>query len=86
MRLYIGNLNKKTTTTELQELVVPFGAVSSCEIATERHSGMSRGFGFVDVNNDEEARAAIEGLNGREVDGSVLTVNEARPRTNGPRN
>jgi cold-inducible RNA-binding protein len=80
MKLYLGNLPKALTDADLHELAKPFGEPLSASVATERKSGESRGFGFVEFGNDEEAKAAIEGLNGREVNGQALQVNEARPR------
>jgi RNA recognition motif-containing protein len=64
----------------LQQLFAAFGAVSSAEVIADRDSGRSKGFGFVEMGSDQEAQAAIQGLNGQERDGRALTVNEARPR------
>ncbi|HEY5611909.1 MAG TPA: RNA-binding protein [Thermoanaerobaculia bacterium] len=83
MKLYFGNLPDDTTDAKLQELVAPFGKAASATVVTERDSGRSRGFGFVEFDNDAEAKAAIDGLNGREVGGKTLVVNEARPRKGG---
>ena len=80
MKLYVGNLSHKVTDAQLNELAVPFGTLVSANVATERSTGESRGFGFVEYSNEAEARAAIAGLDGREVEGHVLKVNEARPR------
>lgn len=85
MRVYVGNISKATTDVQLNELVGPFGTPSSVKIATDKGSGASRGFGFIEFANDDEARAAIAGLHGKEVNGQVLTVNEARPKRTGPR-
>lgn len=80
MKLYVGNLSKQVTDSQLNDLAIPFGAVTSANVATERTSGESKGFGFVEFGSDDEARAAITGLDGREVNGQALKVNEARPR------
>lgn len=79
MRLYIGNLPPELTTEQLTDLVTPYGAAASVRVVTERGSGVSRGFGFVEMEKSEEALAAITALNGREVSGNPLVVNEARP-------
>ncbi len=83
MKLYVGNLSFNTSEDQLRELFAPFGAVSSATLVTDRDTGRPRGFGFVEMNSDEEARAAITGLNGKNVDGRDLTVNEAKPREGG---
>jgi RNA recognition motif-containing protein len=80
MKLYVGNLSYETSEGELRELFAAFGSVDSVRILTDGDSGRSKGFGFVEYQNDEEAKAAIAGLNGKEVRGRTLTVNEARPR------
>lgn len=77
--LFIGNLPWSTTTEDLAEVVGQFAEVISCRIATDRETGRSRGFGFVEVPADQ-AEAAIQALNGGELGGRQLTVNEARPR------
>jgi RNA recognition motif-containing protein len=82
-RLYVGNLKYTVTSEHLQELFEPFGTISSAEVLSDRDTGRSRGFGFVEMVDDEEALAAIEALDGRDHDGRRLTVNEARPRTTG---
>ena len=81
MKLYVGNLSKQITDAQLKDLGMPFGAMLSANVATERSSGESKGFGFIEYNNAEEGRAAITGLDGRDVNGQVLKVNEAKPRT-----
>jgi cold-inducible RNA-binding protein len=81
MKLHIGNLSKATTENELKDLVNPFGATSSVELATDR-AGASKGFGFAEYGDDEHARAAITGLDGKEVGGNNIKVSEARPRKN----
>ncbi|MDP9194347.1 MAG: RNA-binding protein [Acidobacteriota bacterium] len=80
MKLYVGNLSKQITDAQLNDLAVPFGTLISATVATERSSGASKGFGFVEFTNADEARAAITGLDGREVNGQALKVNEAKPR------
>ncbi len=80
MKLYVGNLSKQITDAQLNDLAVPYGTLVSANVATERSSGESKGFGFVEFTNADEARAAITGLNGRDVNGQVLKVNEAKPR------
>ena len=80
MKLHVGNLSKQITDSQLNELAVPFGKVVSAAIATDRSSGQSRGFGFVEFSSADEGQAAITGLDGREVDGQALKVSEARPR------
>ncbi|MGZ5431315.1 MAG: RNA recognition motif domain-containing protein [Thermoanaerobaculia bacterium] len=83
MKLYVGNLSKQVTDAQLSELATPYGKLVSANVATERSSGESKGFGFVEFANDDEARAAITGLDGRDVNGQPLKVNEARPRKEG---
>ncbi|AMV36695.1 RNA recognition motif domain-containing protein [Planctomyces sp. SH-PL62] len=82
-RLYVGNLKYTVTSEYLQELFEQFGAVSSAQVLSDRETGRSRGFGFVEMPNDDEAQAAIDSLDGQDNDGRRLTVNEARPRTPG---
>ena len=82
MKLYVGNLSFQTTETDLQELFSPFGSVESCRIITDRDTGRSRGFGFVEFSSEAEGRAAIEQLSGKQIDGRALTVNEAKPQEN----
>ena len=78
--LYIGNLNFDTTQEQLQELFQEYGEVSSAKVITDRETGRSRGFAFVEMAAEEAAAAAIAGLNGQQVDGRMLTVSEAKPR------
>lgn len=78
-RLYVGGLPFKTTEEEMNTLFSAHGQVTSAKLITDRDSGQSRGFGFVEMANDEEAVAAIEKLNGTDFGGRKLTVNEARP-------
>jgi cold-inducible RNA-binding protein len=80
-KLYVGNFSFATTEADLRDMFAPFGAVDSVSVVTDRDTGRSRGFGFVEMANDSEAAAAIEGLSGKEVGGRALTVNEARPKT-----
>jgi RNA recognition motif-containing protein len=80
LNIYIGNLSFDTNEEGLNALFSEFGQVARVNIVTDRHTGRSRGFGFVEMPSDSEGRAAIEALNGREVDGRPLTVNEARPK------
>jgi RNA recognition motif-containing protein len=85
VNIYAGNLSHELTEEELQQAFTEFGEVTSAKIITDRYSGVSRGFGFVEMPSKSEAEAAIAGLNGRELKGRTLTVNEARARTEGPR-
>ena len=80
MRLYVGNLSYNITNQQLEELFAPYGQVKSAQVVMDRDTGRSKGFGFVEFNDANQARAAIEGLNLKEIDGRSLTVNEARPR------
>ena len=87
MKLYGGNLAKQVTDAQLNELAVPFGKIVSATVATERSSGASKGFGFIEYSTADEAKAAITGLDGRDVHGQNLKVNEAKPRKDAaPRN
>jgi len=79
-RLYVGNLSYGTADNDLQTLFETHGAVRSAQVIMDRDTGRSKGFGFVEMDNDQEAQAAIGALNGKEVGGRSLTVNEARPR------
>jgi cold-inducible RNA-binding protein len=78
-KVYVGNMSFDTTEGTLQELFAAHGEVASVSVVTDRYTGRPRGFAFVEMATDEAARAAIAALNGREVDGRQLTVNEARP-------
>ena len=80
MNIYVGNLPHSTTEDELREAFEPFGAVSTVAVVKDKFSGQPRGFGFVEMPTKAEAEAAIEQLNGRDLGGRPLTVNEARPR------
>jgi len=79
-KLYVGNLSYGTTDSDLQTLFCAHGTVQSAQVITDRHTGHSKGFGFVEMDSGEQAQAAISALNGREVNGRALTVNEAQPR------
>jgi RNA recognition motif-containing protein len=80
MKLYVGNLSYNVTSQSLEELFTKFGEVRSAQVIQDRDTGRSKGFGFVEMANDNAAREAIQGLNETEHDGRALTVNEARPR------
>ncbi|MCK4941594.1 RNA-binding protein [candidate division WOR-3 bacterium] len=80
MNIYVGSLPSEATDSELQKAFEAFGQVLSVSIVKDKSSGQSRGFGFVDMPNNKEAQAAIDGLNGKEFMGQALNVNEARPR------
>lgn len=80
MNIYVGNLPFSYTSADLESLFSKHGTVSTAQVVTDRTTGRSRGFGFVEMDNDEEARAAITALADTEIDGRRLTVNEARPR------
>jgi len=80
MNIYIGNLSFNTTEDQLRQAFESFGEVSSVNIITDKFSGKPRGFAFVEMSNQDEANAAITGLNGQDMDGREMNVNEARPR------
>lgn len=80
VKIYVGNLSFSTTDASLRAAFEAHGQVASASVVLDRDTGRSRGFGFVEMPNDAEARAAIEGMNGKDVDGRSLTVNEARPK------
>src|SRR5579871_2938829 len=82
-KLYVGNLAYTVTDSELQQLFEAHGAVQSAQVIMDRDTGRSKGFGFVEMGSDQEAQAAIQALNGQTVGGRPLTVNEARPKTEG---
>jgi len=79
-KLFVGNVAFATTETQLEDAFAQFGAVMEATLLMDRDTGRPRGFGFVTMGSDEEAQAAIEGLNGKDLDGRNLTVNIARPR------
>ena len=85
MNIYVGNLPFSTTSESLNTLFSRFGTVGSANVATDRETGRSRGFGFVEMDDAEEAKRAIQELDGTDIDGRRVTVNEARPRTDRPR-
>lgn len=80
MKLYVGNLSYNVTNASLEDLFSSFGTVRSAQVIQDRDTGRSKGFGFVEMSDDNAARAAIQALNEKEHDGRRLTVNEARPR------
>jgi len=80
LNIYVGNLSFDTSESDLQAAFAAYGAVSTARIATDRDTGRARGFGFVEMASQAEAQAAIKALNGSELQGRTLTVNEARPR------
>lgn len=82
MKLYVGNISFDTTEQDLEELFGEIGTVQSANIITDRDTGRSRGFGFVELSSKEEGQNAIEQFDGKEVDGRALKVNEAKPREN----
>ena len=82
-KLYVGNLAYGVTDGTLTQLFEPHGTVQSAQVIMDRDTGRSKGFGFVEMGSDQEAQAAIQALNGHQVEGRSLTVNEARPRTEG---
>ncbi|WP_419770865.1 MAG: RNA recognition motif domain-containing protein [Candidatus Marinarcus sp.] len=80
MNIYVGNLSYRMNDQDLEEVFAKFGAVKSCKIVMDRDTGRSKGFGFIEMDVDSEGQSAIDDLNGKEVDGRTLKVNEARPR------
>ena len=84
MKLYVGNLSYEVTSSSLEELFAPYGAVRSAQVIQDRDTGRSKGFGFVELSDDNAARRAISELNEKEVGGRRLTVNEAKPREDRP--
>jgi RNA recognition motif-containing protein len=86
MNIYVGNISRDVTEADLKEAFAAFGTVQSAAIIKEKYTGESRGFGFVEMPNKEEADKAIAGLNGKDLKGRNLTANEAKPRTDRPRN
>jgi cold-inducible RNA-binding protein len=85
MKLYVGNLSFETTENDLQDLFEQHGKVAEVALMMDRMTGRSRGFAFVTMNDSAEANAALAALNGKEVNGRALNVNEARPREERPR-
>jgi RNA recognition motif-containing protein len=80
MNIYVGNLPREATEEDLRQAFEAFGQVTSAKIITDKFTGDSRGFGFVEMSNSSEAQSAISGLDGKDLKGSTLKVNEARPR------
>jgi RNA recognition motif-containing protein len=80
MNIYVGNLPREATEDDLKEAFEAFGQITSVKIIKDKFTGDSRGFGFVEMSNSSEAQAAISGLDGKDLKGSALKVNEARPR------
>ena len=85
MKLYVGNLSFETTENDLQDLFEQHGTVNEVHLMMDRMTGKSRGFAFVTMNDDEQAKAAMSATNGKELNGRALNVNEARPREERPR-
>jgi len=79
-KLFVGNLSFNTTENDLQDAFAAFGTVAEAKLMTDRETGRARGFGFITMSTPEEAQKAIEGLNGKSIDGRALTVNVAKPR------
>ncbi|MBI2934118.1 MAG: RNA-binding protein [Chloroflexi bacterium] len=86
MNIYVGNLSRDITDEELKEAFAAFGEVTKINVLRDRYSGVPKGFGFVEMADDNQARAAIEGLKGKELKGRTMDVTEARPRQDRPRN
>src|SRR3954462_2603618 len=82
-KLYVGNLSYGISDSSLEEIFAAYGTVTSAQLIMDRDTGRSKGFGFVEMSSDTEAQAAIDGLNLASIDGRNLTVNEARPKTEG---
>lgn len=82
-KLYVGNLSYSVSDSDLERLFAAHGSVRSAQVIVDRDTGRSKGFGFVEMSNDQEAQAAIDALNGTEIEGRALTVNEARPKEGG---
>ena len=81
MNVYVGNLNYDLSEDDLKQAFEEFGEVTSAKIISDRYSGRSKGFGFVEMTSDDEGKAAIEALSGKELSGRTMVVNEARPKT-----
>ena len=79
-KLYIGNLSYDVSSSDLEAMLSPHGTIQSAEVITDRSTGQSKGFGFVEMGSDEEAQAAIAALDGQDQGGRAITVNEAKPR------
>ncbi len=85
MNIYVGNLSYRMNDSDLEGVFAEFGQVISCKIINDRETGRSKGFAFVEMDNQDSGKAAIETLDGKEVEGRNLKVNEARPREDRPR-
>src|SRR5256886_1699691 len=83
-KLYVGNLTYDVTDSGLEQMFAAHGTVQSAQVIMDRDTGRSKGFGFVEMGSDQEAQAAIAGLNGKQMEGRTLTVNEARPKEDRP--
>jgi len=83
-KLYVGNLNYETTDSDLEKLFAPHGKVETAQVIMDRATGRGKGFGFVEMSSDAEAKAAIAALNGKDNMGRAIVVNEARPREERP--
>lgn len=79
-KLYVGNLAYSVSSSDLETMLGQYGSVESAQVISDRSTGQSKGFGFVEMSSESEAQAAIEGLNGQDNEGRALTVNEAKPR------
>ncbi len=86
MNIYVGNLSYRMSDQSLEEIFAQFGAVKSCKIINDRETGRSKGFAFVEMNESSDGQKAIDELNGKEIEGRTLKVNEARPRAPRERN
>lgn len=84
-KLYVGNLGYGISDDDLEKIFAAHGSVRSAQVIKDRDTGQSKGFGFVEMSSDEEAQAAISALNGKEIDGRAVVVNEARPKESGGR-
>ena len=84
-KIYVGNLSYETDNASLDQMFKPYGTVTSAQVIMDRDSGRSKGFGFVEMGTSDEAAAAINALNGKDVNGRAVTVNEAKPRVDRPR-
>ncbi len=82
-KLYVGNLGYGVSNSDLEQMFAAYGTVESAQIIMDRDTGRSKGFGFVEMKTDQEAQAAIQALNGQDSGGRALTVNEAKPKTDG---
>jgi cold-inducible RNA-binding protein len=84
-KIYVGNLSYEADNASLDQMFKPYGTVASAQVIMDRDSGRSKGFGFVEMGSSDEAKAAIGALNGTEINGRAVTVNEAKPREDRPR-